>query len=55
MTDSQSDIRPPFPAGVNCAVLPQTGGSQLAITVRPGPGEGIAEIFARLAAAVEER
>ena len=41
-------------SGVACAVMPGAHGSEVSLTIRPTPGEGIVELFNRLAVALKE-
>ncbi len=41
-------------SGVNCAVMPRARGSEISITVKPLPGEGIRDMLKRLAAVLQE-
>jgi enamine deaminase RidA (YjgF/YER057c/UK114 family) len=54
VADSQTEARPPLRSCVACAVMPQARGFEVSITVKPLSGEGIMEIFNRLAVTLKE-
>jgi len=54
VADSQSDAHTQFSSGRDIAVMPGERGSQISITVKPLPGEGIMEMFNRLAMSLKE-
>jgi enamine deaminase RidA (YjgF/YER057c/UK114 family) len=47
-------VRPPFSGGPGRTVMPGLCGAQLTVTVQPRPGEGVGEMFQRLAATLKE-
>lgn len=52
--DSRSEARAGRGSGVHCSVTPQARGQEINITVRPMRGEGMKEMFNRLAAVLQE-
>jgi hypothetical protein len=50
----QNQIQAPPSPGIACTVIPQARGSEVSLTIKPLPGEGIVELFTRLAVALKD-
>lgn len=54
VADFQTDASPRIVSGIRSVLMPAARGSEISITVTPLPGEGIPEMFNRLAATLQE-